>query len=62
MLFVIGQRYKFESNSQHVARRVFDAILLFVIGQRYKFESNSQHFTYIVEIYCVVCHRTKIQI
>ena len=42
MLYLICQRYKFESESQRAVTSVSANILLYLICQRYKFESESQ--------------------
>ena len=61
-LYLICQRYKFESESQPALPLVRSRSLLYLICQRYKFESESQHPYVLYVTYDAVFNMSKIQI
>ena len=61
-LYLICQRYKFESESQRSTPQILFGQKLYLICQRYKFESESQLFAFPKHIKSAVFNMSKIQI
>ena len=61
-LYLICQRYKFESESQQNIQKIAKARKLYLICQRYKFESESQLQDTVTTFWPAVFNMSKIQI
>ena len=62
VLYLISQRYKFESESQQPSNGDYNPDKLYLISQRYKFESESQLKPKNIKTLSAVFNKSKIQI